>query len=417
MLGLSQKKSRAELLREKHTALSKEFSSYVQERVLDAGHRVEALARPILEHRLGMELFPATMSFGRLSASCDGLTMMGDVAFEHKLSNEPMVRFIEQTGQVPPEHMPQCQQVLLVTGAERLIFVMSDGTPDKFIQVEVLPDAHRLKVPLISVWGSADLITDHNHRPSYSFRVSLKDDWGVEAMMRRLATSYKVSQACAFLPNTAWGRSADAVIKSKAARHKINFGVVRWYNWGDTSFAEAYRSCLDNQGQGLMFVGNEKEASILLKEMAAMPAQQRLPVVAHWGTVGGVLHQMVGDALGQVSFDVIQTFTFIQNQRPRARTLAQWIHANSPYKTADAIPSPVGAAHAYDAVHLVALAVERARSTEGSRVRDALEKLPAFSGAVRDYKVPFTATRHDAFDATQVLFVRVGSDGSLTPIP
>jgi len=285
------------------------------------------------------------------------------------------------------------------------------------ISVEVLPDAHRLKVPLISVWGSADLITDHNHRPSYSFRVSLKDDWGVEAMMRRLATSYKVSQACAFLPNTAWGRSADAVIKSKAARHKINFGVVRWYNWGDTSFAEAYRSCLDNQGQGLMFVGNEKEASILLKEMAAMPAQQRLPVVAHWGTVGGVLHQMVGDALGQVSFDVIQTFTFIHNQRPRARTLAQWIHANSPYKTADAIPSPVGAAHAYDAVHLVALAVERARSTEGSRVRDALEKLPAFSGAVRDYKVPFTATRHDAFDASLILFVRVGSDGSLTPIP
>lgn len=141
MLGLSPKKSRAELLREKHTALSKEFSSYVQERVLDEGHRVEALARPILEQRLGMELFPATMSFGRLSASCDGLTMMGDVAMEHKNHNEPMARFIEQTGQVPPEHMPQCQQVLLVTGAERLIFVMSDGTPDRFLQVEVLPDA------------------------------------------------------------------------------------------------------------------------------------------------------------------------------------------------------------------------------------------------------------------------------------
>jgi len=285
------------------------------------------------------------------------------------------------------------------------------------ISVEVLPEAHRLKVPLISVWGSADLITEHNYRPSYAFRVSLKDDWGVEAMMRRLASSYKVSQACAFLPNTAWGRSADTVIKSKASRYKINFGVVRWYNWGDTSFAEAYRTCLDNQGQGLMFVGNEKEASILLKEMAALPVTQRLPVVAHWGTVGGVLHQMVGDALEMVTFDVIQTFSFLNNPRPRARQLAQWIHANSPYKTPQTIPSPVGAAHAYDAVHLVAMAVERARSTDGSRVRDALEKLPAFSGAVRDYKVPFTATRHDAFDAAQVLFVRVGSDGSLTPIP
>jgi branched-chain amino acid transport system substrate-binding protein len=55
------------------------------------------------------------------------------------------------------------------------------------ISVEILPEAHRLKVPMISVWGSADPITDHEHKPSYSFRVSLKDDWGVEAMMNRLA--------------------------------------------------------------------------------------------------------------------------------------------------------------------------------------------------------------------------------------
>ena len=89
----------------------------------------------------------------------------------------------------------------------------------------------------------------------------------------------------------------------------------------------------------------------------------------------------------------------------------------SPYKTVSAIPSPVGAAHAYDTVHLLALAVERARSTQGSRVRDALEKLPSFSGAVRDYKPAFTATRHDALDASQVLFVRVGADGTLTPTP
>lgn len=68
------------------------------------------------------------------------------------------------------------------------------------ISVEVLPEAHRLKVPLISVWGSADGITDHPYRPSYTFRVSLKDDWGVEAMMRRMANTYKASQVCAFCP-------------------------------------------------------------------------------------------------------------------------------------------------------------------------------------------------------------------------
>lgn len=285
------------------------------------------------------------------------------------------------------------------------------------VSVEVLPEAHRLKVPLISVWGSADSITDHNYRPSYTFRVSLKDEWGVEAMMRRIATTHQATQACAFLPNTSWGRSADAVIKSKASRHKLNFAVVRWYNWGDTSFTEDYRRCLDSQSQALMFVGNEKEATILLKEMAALPEARRLPVVAHWGTVGGVLHELVGPALGQVTFEVIQTFSFIGNERPKARALAQWIQAHSPYTTTRSIPSPVGAAHAYDTVHLLAMAVDRARSTQGSRVRDALEKLPAFSGAVRDYRPAFTAARHDALDSNQVLFVRVSTDGALTPLP
>jgi branched-chain amino acid transport system substrate-binding protein len=54
-------------------------------------------------------------------------------------------------------------------------FVQLAGTPDlvavltgKFspISVEILPEAHRLKVPMISVWGSADPITDHDYKPS-----------------------------------------------------------------------------------------------------------------------------------------------------------------------------------------------------------------------------------------------------------
>ena len=82
--------------------------------------------------------------------------------------------------------------------------------------VEMLPQAHRLQVPLISVWGSADSITDHDQSPSYTFRVSLKDDWGVEAMMKRLSSKYAAQQACAILPNTAWGRSAQRVIQEKS---------------------------------------------------------------------------------------------------------------------------------------------------------------------------------------------------------
>ena len=281
--------------------------------------------------------------------------------------------------------------------------------------VEMLPEAHRLKVPLISVWGSADLITDHDYKPSYSFRVSLKDEWGVVAMMNRLSSKYKVRQACAILPNTAWGRSAEKVIQEKSGSKTVQFPVVRWYNWGDTSLKDQYRACLESRTQGLLFVGNEREGAILVKEIAAQDPPMRMPVVAHWGAVGGTLHELVTEELPKVRIDFIQTFTFINNHRPRAVYLADWIMKNHGLKSAQDIPSPVGAAHAYDTVHLLAKAIDTAKTTSPQKIRDALERLPAFHGAVRHYPKPFTHQRHDALDKSQVLFVKLTPSGHLIP--
>lgn len=139
MLGLSKKTTRTELLRMKHTGIAKEFSDWVQENVIDPGHSKEAGARPLVEGIIGEPLYPQTYSYGRLSASCDGLTASDQIAFEHKAWNAPYAAMVE-AGEVPEEHVPQCQQVMHVTGAEKLIFVMSDGTPEKLVYVWVLPD-------------------------------------------------------------------------------------------------------------------------------------------------------------------------------------------------------------------------------------------------------------------------------------
>jgi len=143
MLGLSKKTTRSELLRIKHTGTPKEFSDWVQVNILDYGHQVEALARPLVEEIIGEDLYPVTTSNedegGNLSASCDGLTMLYDTAFEHKQWNEALAASV-RAGILPEEHMPQCQQIMLVTGAARVIFVVSDGTPGNLVWVEVRPD-------------------------------------------------------------------------------------------------------------------------------------------------------------------------------------------------------------------------------------------------------------------------------------
>jgi predicted phage-related endonuclease len=138
-LGLSKKVRRNDLLHAKHTGLPREFSDWLRENVLDHGHEVEALGRPHVEKRIGEALYPVTCSRGRMSASCDGLTMDDRKAFEHKQWNDQLAALV-RVGIVPDEHMPQCQQVLLVTGAEELYFVVSDGTPEKMVWTKVLPD-------------------------------------------------------------------------------------------------------------------------------------------------------------------------------------------------------------------------------------------------------------------------------------
>ena len=139
MLGISSRVKRTELLHMKHTGTPQEFSNWVQENILDHGHLVEAAARPLVEDLIDDDLYPVTCSDGLLSASCDGLTMAGDVAFEHKQWNQTLAAAVA-AGELPDEYMPQCQQIMMVTKAKKVVFVCSDGTTDNFVHLDVLPD-------------------------------------------------------------------------------------------------------------------------------------------------------------------------------------------------------------------------------------------------------------------------------------
>lgn len=139
MLGISTKAKRTELLHMKHTGNPKEFSEWVQKNILDYGHELEALARPIIEELIDQDLYPVTRSLGVLSASCDGLTLDDEIAFEHKQWAEALAESVRNKV-LPDEYQPQCQQIMLVAGAQKVIFVVSDGTRENMEYMEVYPD-------------------------------------------------------------------------------------------------------------------------------------------------------------------------------------------------------------------------------------------------------------------------------------
>ena len=121
MMGESPYKTRDELLREKATGVAADVSEETQRR-FDAGHRFEALARPLAEKIIGEELYPVVGSNGRFAASFDGMTMLGDVIFEHKTLSAALAA-IGPDDQLPLHYRIQIEHQLLVSGAEKCLFM------------------------------------------------------------------------------------------------------------------------------------------------------------------------------------------------------------------------------------------------------------------------------------------------------
>lgn len=128
MAGVSKYTSRSDLLKQKKTGIAPEVSDH-QQRIFDRGHAAEAAARSIAEEVIGEELFPCTATSDEhphLLASFDGVTMLGDAIWEHKHINDELRHVNVDT--LPEHYKVQMDQQLLVSGAEKCLFMASDGT-------------------------------------------------------------------------------------------------------------------------------------------------------------------------------------------------------------------------------------------------------------------------------------------------
>jgi len=155
--GFSKKFSRADLVREAATGIEREFSPYVEEKIFPDGHRIEAMARPLAEKIIGEELFPivATSNDGYLGASSDGATMLLDTGWECKQWNTELAEAVASTGRVPETHVGQLDQQGLVFGFERILFMVTDGTPEKCVHCWHTPTAEA-KARIRPTWKQFD---------------------------------------------------------------------------------------------------------------------------------------------------------------------------------------------------------------------------------------------------------------------
>ena len=285
--------------------------------------------------------------------------------------------------------------------------------------LESIPLIHELELPLLDPWSAADAIVDNKQSPNYVFRLSLKDSWAAPAMLEYLAQK-KVKKIGLMMLNTGWGRGTKEASENYISQKKgLSIVDTQWINWDDKedSMLVKYRTLRERGAQGILLTANAGEAAVLAKAMLSLPESERLPIASHWGVTGGDLPTLVGQGFYQLDFAVVQTYSFVDTHSRVAKKIVAAHNRLFGSKDARDILSPVGVAHAYDLTRLLALAINKAGSTDRKAVRNALEKLGSYDGLVRKYNHPFSKTRHEALDSSNVFMARYSAkDGALEKV-
>ncbi|MBU6259490.1 MAG: ABC transporter substrate-binding protein [Burkholderiales bacterium] len=282
--------------------------------------------------------------------------------------------------------------------------------------LETLPLIHRLGVPLLDPWAAADGIIDNGYRPSFAFRLSLKDSWAAEVALEHLRRR-GLGRVGLLMLNTSWGRSSKKAAEAYAMhRAGLALSATQWINWDDEpeSMLAKIEHLRGAGAQAIFLTANAEDAAKLCRAQLAQPAAQRLPVASHWGVAGGNLPAMVGPAFRELDFSVVQTYSFLGQTSALCRRVVGAALKITGGRSERAIASPVGVAHAYDLTHILARAIGLAGSTNRHAVRDALEHVPVHDGLIKRYAPPFTAQRHEALAAADVFMATYSSvDGAL----
>lgn len=380
-------------------------------------------------------LFSAWVCLSLTAAAAEPAPILIGISAEYGLKDSQAAQSIEKGVRLAVEEI---NRVGLLGGRQIQVFTRDDrGLParalDNLRELAVDPDvtavfcgrfspvalelarvANQEKMILLDPWAAADGITRQPGNPNFVFRLSLTDTWAMQTMLRH-ALNRKLDRLAVMLPNTAWGRSSQAALAAFVKSNPRLKVAEYWYNWGDTDFSDKLLRAQAEGMKGLLMVANEAEGVHIVRQMAALPAAKRVPILSHWGVAAGNFVGLLGPALNEVDLSVVQTFSFTHAQGDRADQVRK-AYRRTYSAAVEELPALAGFAHAYDLTHMLALAITRAGSSSRVEVREALERLPEYRGLVKSYRRPFGPNDHEALESSQLFMARFIPSGALVPV-
>lgn len=279
------------------------------------------------------------------------------------------------------------------------------GGIDSPVSLAIVPLANQQKTPFIGVWAAATDITHNGADPNYVFRVSAVDALVDVKLLDYANRKLGAGKVGLMLINNPWGESNEHGLRdADEANDAVEIVGVEKFEAADVDMTAQLTRLRDAGAEAIIVVSIAPPAAQMMKSRERMGWD--VPVVSHWGISGGRFPELAGPTAGDAHF--VQTYSFFGDQSPVGQGVLDRLMQKYPaIKGPEDVLAPVGTANAYDAMHILALAIRQANSTDGDAIRQALENLEApYDGLIKSYSKPFSAERHDALGAEDYIMVQ-----------
>jgi branched-chain amino acid transport system substrate-binding protein len=276
------------------------------------------------------------------------------------------------------------------------------GGIDSPVSLAIVPLANKEKIPFMGVWAAATPITRNGANPNFVFRVSAVDELVDKALVQYAVKKYAAKRPGMMLINNPWGESNEKGLTAAIAAAKIETAGIEKFEANDVDMVPQLSRLKAARSDVIFLVANAAPGAQMMKSLERM--EWTVPVVSHWGISGGRFPELAGKSAQHVEF--IQTYSFFGPQSAVGQRVMAALQAKYPdIKGPGDVTPPVGGANAYDAMHLTALAIAKAASTDGDKIRQGLYAIETYEGLIKTYHKPFAPDNHDALNENDYVMV------------
>jgi branched-chain amino acid transport system substrate-binding protein len=274
------------------------------------------------------------------------------------------------------------------------------GSQGSFIGMAVIDTIHELKVPWFALSVGGVGIVEHNRQPNYMFRVATNDREVAKFLVNYGLDKVGSKKLAILNEDTGWGVPAIADLQTALKGRNLEPVSVDKMKVGDTDFTPQMLRAKNAEADTILTFANTVEVANALKAGNKMGYKPK--VISAWALANATFPSLASGMSDGVM--VMQTFTFVENKRPQAEALFKRLSEKyTDVKDQMGVTFPSFLGNAYDATHMIALAIKKAQSTEGPKLQNALENLGVYDGLVKNYSNPFSSSNHEALGPNDYL--------------